>query len=339
MYDMEYYWDKKKYPKFSSFLKKLYRDSYRYYIDCHKVTNIHELDKVATSVRRVEEYYASLLSLDFVNSNNCSNILQQLESLKLFKFFSKQNSKLYGLTSSGTITLNSEIQGWNGVPTDFLKRIVVFHELGHVINASWIDDAHQLSSKLYQSPRVRNLLKNMRLNHPRYLSYGFDLLDEVVSQEVAEKVAYRMEGKTRPRKRYHINKRIFDYQPYLSNYVFYGELQYFATSFAKNLSFLSISSGDSDDEVMKKLCCASFSKNFILNIQQEIFQDYDKFDFFIMMLACMGRIKEATYQVIGFGNQSKPVNVVFYASEFKNMIKHLDEKENVKKKVYQKRYS
>ena len=154
-----------------------------------------------------------------------------------------------------------------------------------------------------------------------YLEYGFSLLDEVVAEETAEKVTYFLSRKDRPKKEVRRDKAVFNYQPYSTNYVFYGELQDIAIRFARTLSFLNIERQDSDDDVLMKLIQASFSPNFIQMIRQELISFPNKLDSFVVLLGCMGRIREATYHVLGLSADQKPLDVTAYLDCFERYSK------------------
>ena len=161
----------------------------------------------------------------------------------------------------------------------------------------------------------------MNLDDPKYLKYGFSLLDEVVVQEAAEAVTYRMANRPRPNKEYRTDKAIFKHNPYLTNYALYGELQEFAIKFARSLDFVNASSHDTDQDVLTKLARRSFDSNFIKRIKSEIENNPDKKDNLIIMLACMGSIKAATYKILNLEKDNRKLDTMMYTASFNKAAK------------------
>ena len=270
-----------------------------------------------------------------VTKTNEENIKEQFSSIKMVKLLTNIYQNIYGLTCQKEIYIKKDIQNEFGFTKDVLIQLFTSHELGHIIHSSWKEDEKNFIHSLYQEQRVQTLLKKMDLASPKYLEYGFDLLDEATTEEVAERVIYHYLEEDRPEKTYRNDKKILDYKPYLTNYTIYGEFQEITIQFAKTLSFLNIKQEDSDDEILKKLCQKSFRKDFIQFFEKELMVEPEKLDSFVVMLSSLGRIFEATYQVLNLKMNDKPIVITPYLSIFQKVaaISSVDRKEENKKKM------
>lgn len=318
-----YIWNEKDFPGFSNFLKDLHYKSKKNFLTntvknskYNKKEIDQELKMIDTFMRDFEYHYASMLKMGFVTKSNYDNILKRFKELSLVVIMPKEKRNLYGLTYRGQISINPDLGANHGFSEEAFKQLCISHELGHIINKAWLDDSRTFSKKLYDDPRVRILLKNMGLDDPKYIEFGFSLLDEVVVQEVAERVAYRKDNKPRPSKEYRTDKRIFNHNPYLTNYALYGELQEFAINFGRSLTFLGVTNSDTDEDVLLKLARASFNNDFIKRVRREMLTNLESLDNFVIMLACMGKIKASTYQILGLDNSNKNLDVTSYKDSF-----------------------
>ena len=324
MYKTRYsFWTEREFPGFENFLKDLYMTSEVYFTEVTakefpytKNEYDYELGMIENYIGDIEYHYASMFKLGVITKKNYDNILNRIKSLHMIKMMPKDNRKLYGLTYENQISINPDLTARYGLSEDCFKQMCLSHELGHIINGAWYDDSVAFSKELYKSPRVRSILRNMDLDDPKYLQFGFSLIDEVTTQEVAERVTYRMANRNRPPKEYRRDKAIFNHNPYITNYAIYGELQEFAIHFARSLNCFGVNPTDSDDEALLKLARRTFDKDFIQIIKKEILANPKKQDEFIIMLACMGKIKAATYQVLGLNRDNKSLNVNLYANSF-----------------------
>lgn len=323
MYQCRYsFWDDRQFPNFKNHLNTLERESKKYYknhvpdgISQQELNNGSEL--IQTFLSDYEFYLLALLRLGIATNDNFSTIFESLKKLSLIKVLPPDFRKYYGLTVNHKISINSHIPPKGDLNDSSMKQLIISHELGHIINEAWIQDAKQFARELYQMPRVKSILQNMGLDSSYYLECGFSFIDEVVAEEVAERVSYYSMQRERPPMEYRQDKAIFNYQPYLTNYAFYGEFQESAISFARSLHFLRCRKDQSSDAVMKRLVIHSFDKNFIRDMKQEILSSPDKLDDFIIMLACMGKMKDATYQILGLSANQTSLDVRGYADSLR----------------------
>ena len=116
---------------------------------------------------------------------------------------------------------------------------------------------------------------------------------------------------------------MFNHNPYLSNYTFYGELYPFAYSFSKKLDCINSSKNCSENEHMLRFVRRSFDEDFIKNIDMELeLSDDNKKKNIITLLACMGKIKASFYEIVGLNNKNKEsINVEEYVNTFNDTIR------------------
>ena len=157
---------------------------------------------------------------------------------------------------------------------------------------------------------------------------GFELLGEVIAEDIGETIAYKYEGKERPGFRLMKNEKMYGKtQTFLSNFYVYQELQEVANKFACCLDFIK-DSGDISTN-LRKLSEKALFKDFISKIEEIENEDL------IIMLACMGKIKEASYTASGL-TDLKDCDVRRYLNTF-NYLARINHKYSDGVKV--KRYS
>lgn len=306
-------WDSNRFPGFREALERIYNNSYNNYVEKHKVLVGNDLDMLNTFMVDLENYYVSIMREGIVTEKNYVNILNQLKSIELIVIPKRRN--LYGATLGYQISINPDID-------DGLKQLCVSHELGHIINNKWKKETKKLSKQLFNDPSNRELFDRLDIDDYRYILFGFDLLDEVVSQEVAERVNYRVLNKKRPKKEECYNERLFNHNPYLSNYTFYGELYPFAYIFSKKLDYVSSTKNCKEDEYMLRFVRRSFDEDFIKNIKKEIDNSNSKKkEELLTMLVCMGKIKASCYEVVGLNKEKEDIDVNRYVEEFNKIGK------------------
>lgn len=311
------------FPGFKDKIKTLYKDSLDNY---HKNINLYDKEKYNndismfdTSIRVLKYYYADMANMGFITKENYLNVHNQIRKLKLLKIFPNDDRSLYGLTQKYEISINPEIPSKKMLNSNEMKFLCVSHELGHIINTEWELEAINLAKKLYivSNENTRKIMEELGINSYKYIKEGLYLLDEVVAEEVAEAVTFNHYDLSRPPMKKHNDKIIFKNKSYVSNYILYGEFQDFATKFAREI--LDFSDNVNTEKVLKKLSTTSFEKNFINKIGMKIFDSKkEKRNMYILMLACMGKIKIATYGVVNIYD-TNDTNVNEHVKVFNNV--------------------
>ena len=307
-------WNERTFPGFRDSLDRIYNDSYNNYIETHTSLEDKELKVLNDFMISLEKYYISIIGETITTEKNYLNILNQLNSISLV-VVPKKNVDLYGATLGKQISINPNI-------SDDLKQICISHELGHIINSKWKNDAKELSEKLYNDPNNKKIFEELDIDDYRYLLFGFDLIDEVIAQEVAERVNYRLLKKKRPEKVEKYNEKMFNHNPYLSNYTLYGELYEFAYLFSKKFNYINSNRNCSEKEHMLRFIRRSFDEDFINNISKELeISDENKKTSIITLLACMGKIKTFYYGVVGLNKSGSNIDIDKYVNAFNDTIR------------------
>ena len=306
--------DQKKIYEFRSNLSSLEIRSVKHYWDeIQNEKNNYEKQKevsiISTFTEDMEYYFYTLLQMKYIDQSNINYVIHSFSNISFVEPMPKDLRKFFGLTSEKKIYINPEMNGFHHLNDKDFKQLIISHELGHILNCSWKEESVRFAEELYSNPRVRKILKNMGLDQFEYLKEGFELLDEVITQELAEEVTYFKMNKKRPRKECRQDKAIFEFQPYYTNFLLYGEFEDVAIAFAKTISSLHCHSNDSDDVVLQKLVKASFDKDFISKMKDEFLNESVRLDFFIMMLAIMGKMKDATYQFVGLNQHHHSLSI------------------------------
>lgn len=287
MYHSLYDWNRGGYPEFSNYLEKLYFISYQK----------NNMETIEEFLNHLETYFYELIRMGFVTTDNYSFIMNRMKKIKKVTILPEDKRRHYALVQDEVVALNPSISGKNGLSKNSFQLMVHSHEIGHLINHGWREEAKRFTNAIGVIDSVKNVLEEKELR-PEHIYYGFQLLDEVVTQEVSERVTYQTLCRKRPEFQKRKDKRIFNFQPYVTNYSIYGEFQGFAEKFARNLDFLNCQDDD-ELEVLRKLSVASFRPDFIKKIEDEMYHNPKKVYPLVMMLSVMGRVKEATYQLIG----------------------------------------
>lgn len=312
MYTCRYnFWTEEMFPNFSISLDKLYTRSLNEYID----GAVDECDKTSEDMRNdllyfneffrdFEFYYVSLIKLGIVNKKNFNNVLEALSSIKVIRIFDPKDKDVEAVTYNGEISINSKSKKKIHGMEDFaINQMIFSHELGHIICGSWEEDAWDFACKLYKFKDNKKILKNLNLNNRKYLLDGLFLLEEAVVQDCAEEVTYRLLGRKREKVKPIVDNDVLPGIRIHSNFNFYEEFQEVVVKFAKCLDFLNCKGDDSFDLVLKKLAIKVFCRDFISQLDECIGVDSDKIEDFTIMLACLGKIKEASYAKMGFGKE------------------------------------
>ena len=200
MYRFKYtFWDENRFPGFRESISNLYDTCINHYKNTCKKKDF-ELKMFDTFFNDLENYFRVLITNGIVTQKNFVNILEQLKKLDLVVLLPKSKRNFYGVNFGYQIAINPEIEGMDEYSEDFMKQLVVSHELGHLINNKWVVDTKELSKRLYKDPVVSKTLKSIDAGSYKYIQAGFSLLDEVVAEEAAEEVTYFLYKKKRPKK-------------------------------------------------------------------------------------------------------------------------------------------
>jgi len=282
----------------SCYIDLLYEQSVNFYklkYQGQNKTGTLELDK--QKIKNAVGYVADYLYYyyKFYNDDFQRIFLLLIEKLNYVTVLASDDRGLYGKfeESELAVYINPQLESSATLNSDERMRLYINHELGHIINNQWMS-------------AVFTYLNNNDLDINKQLVYdGFSLLDEAITQNMAEEITYYYAKKQRPRKisckKITKEWQLFDGKTYLTNYDFYGELQGPASNFAKTLRGIVSSVGNNDDRALMELCKRALKSDFFLNVVVEYYND-GQMDKFYTLFEKLGVIKKASYATFGMDN-------------------------------------
>lgn len=329
MYQSRYsFWDEKKFPGFQEAMQNLYNRSVQYYYKNNMNGNVDlatkkaDLKKIGDFCSALEYYYVSLIKLGIVTKQNYGNVLYMLSHIDTVRLFFEKKQEIYAITNGGNVSVNTKGIHVRNFSTDVSFQMIVSHELGHIINNSWLEDARAVSKYLFYDRECHEMLKRYGFDDLKNIFFGFILIDEGVSQECAERVTYREIHEKRPPYVWMKKPKVLSESAFLTNFNLYEEFQEIVVKFAKCLHFVGCSQTDDFNEVLEKLAKKSFRRDFIFQIWKEIKDDSEKKCDFALMLACMGKIKDGSYANFGMGDKKSNQNITSFLNSFNYLADH-----------------
>lgn len=310
MYKTFYDWTDSTYSGFANFLKYLYEVSYNYYEkNWQKLGDKEKYSlKLKEFVQNIEHYLHFLIRLGYVNKDNLYDVLRKIMSIKLIRLLGNDEKFYVGYTEDNVVSLNPNMSSNATLTKEERELLYSSHEFGHVVNSRWSNDALAVSKNLWNSNELRTQAQKYGFNSLKYFMHGIKLIDEVITEDVAENVAYAYAEKKRPCIKYVNNNLFFNGKSYLSNFDIYGDFQEIAVKFAQLLDFLKVTKNASYEEVLYKLSRESMHKDFLRRIVLDIFRESAKnrdnnIDFYLMV-CCLGLLKDAHYQLVNINDFS-----------------------------------
>ena len=269
----------------------------------------NDSNSLANCIANLEQY----LYYNFEKSpQNFDYILNSImNNVSIISVLPKNERGIYGKTEIGnkTIYINPDLPNSNYLTGEERTKLYMSHELGHVINNSWMQKTIEFLNKEIRS-------KNLSQSQAQLIYEGFSMLDEATTQNRAENFVYSLSSKNRPPLLNYTNQRLFNGQSYLSNFDFYGELQAPATMFAKTLR--GIGKSNNDVSALNILSERAISPLFFNNILREYSRD-GQMQAFAQELQYMGLLKKASYANFGYDDISYLNNSASYLNNLKSI--------------------
>lgn len=270
----------------SLYLNNLYRNSLNLYNNTFSNNNTGTTDLDLITIRKTIGYIEDYLFYYYTNyPSKYVNIHNTIvRNIKKVNVFDRSMRGLYGqyIPFESSLLINPEITGSKHLTKDERTRLYVCHELGHAVNDEWL----KTFNNYVHCPN--NKIKNMTYQ-------GFSLLDEAITQNMAENIAYSYAKKSRPKFCLYRGS-LYSGEFYKSNFDFYGNLQEPAILFSKTLR--GIGCLNDDYLALDKLSVRALDKDFLKDIVEEYKRDRHETDFFYIM-PYLGIIKRASYATFG----------------------------------------
>ena len=281
----------------NEYINKIYLHSLDLYIKRYfnnKSTGTQQLDirVIEDSLGYIDDYL--YYNYQFNNDDFVSILNNLIKKIRFVTVFPPERRGLYGefVENEMTLYINPELSSSGTLTSDERIRLYICHELGHVQNSLWMDRAKTIVEGLYYTYKSDNKREELQLMYD-----GFSLLDEATTQDRAEEITYYYSRKQRPfmaRRR----SRLFSWQPFKTNFDYYGELQEPAISFSRTLR--GIGKIDNDEEALESLDQRALREDFADKIFEEYELDGQNINLYKLLIR-LGKIKNAAYEVFSSG--------------------------------------
>lgn len=256
-------------------------------------------------IHDVETFFASGLFTGIFNSSNLSKILQELKDkdngFRIIEFLPKELSGIFGNSIENKIQINQNMTRHPNSPSltpQEIRRLYMFHEMGHKIlnilsNDKTINDFIDTIDVILQSKG----LTNVDLNYKYFVKEGFWMIEECLTQELAEYLIYYSSNKKRP----NFENRVDLGCQISTNHDYYGIFQTPTINLGKTIRGCS-KANSTNEEVLLNMIKKALNSNFDLELISEYNQGsaelyYDLF----LTLRTMGFIKYQKYASFGVG--------------------------------------
>lgn len=297
----------------SAWLKGLYKNSCDYY-DSYVLGNNsivkreYDLIKIGQLVGYVEDYVKGLIDLGYIN-NGSKSILKKLTKLQVIGLLECDSEVLTGVNDNDKVFINFDLDKSGNLTGEERRRLYVCKQLTKFLHNDWKKGIESYNNLLRMGGNISQFA-SFGVFDEFYIGRGFNLLDEAISQDVAENITYYISKKERPFKTYCSNQSMFDGFLYKTNFDRFGGIEESAIKFGKTLRCVGSNVYDTDDEVLKKLSIRSFNQDFVQSIVGEygksIYCQKDLYD----MLYSMGKILDAN---CNFYNGNLEDNSIYFS--------------------------
>lgn len=329
-FSYEHYYDFSTNPYFremNDVFSGIFDRSVRYYLNN---TDGYErqfaLRKIAEYVRDLEKSLVGLIDLGYVTTNNLELVKRTYMGLDTIGLLnSSHRGRIYGVTNQNRIEINPNLCGSSTLTSTERTLLYVCHEMGHRFHFKWTDPKNL--NGMMKNPKVQEIYQKLSSENQIFIYNGYDLLDEVLTQDRAEEIAYYFAGKQRPPLTPKMS-RLFNRRPFRTNFDYYGELQEPAILFGKTLKGIS----KDTSKTLKTLSRAALDDNFTKKIENE-YRSKNALDDLFVLIHSMGVIKEASYEVFGMGT----TNAISKSKHALDLIEKLTESSRITRITDQQR--
>ena len=283
-------------------------------------SNIHS--QLPELIHDVECFFASGLQSGLFTKNNLPRILSNLTNkntgFRIVEFLPPSLSGVYGNSTLNKIQINQNMQKHSNSPNltaKEIRRLYMFHEMGHKIlnilsNEKVIFD--------YIST-IKNVLKSKGIEinpDTKYIYDGFWMIEECLTQELAEYLTYYSSKKQRPSFKNRQDMGII----ISTNHDYYGIFQTPTINLGKTLRGCS-KQNSTNNEILLNMIKKALNSNFDLELISEYNQGNAKLYYDLYQtLYNMGIIKTQKYASFGIG-QYVNYNILDCLNNISNITK------------------
>lgn len=191
-------------------------------VNCHDALLLKNLE---IYIHDIEEFFVTGISTGILNDNNFLNVVATLnKNVRSIGHLPLEYSGCYGRSVETGIEINSHFSKHPNSPdlsSDDIRRMYIFHELGHnIVNLTNDTFIIEYCDKFRNVLHEKGEYSIYELSREMVYA-GFWLLEEALVQELAETLAYSCVGKTRPMYRIEEDLGV----KYYTNFDYYGLFQ------------------------------------------------------------------------------------------------------------------
>lgn len=235
----------KYYPNFS-FKYKWAEENYNMIFNYLKIIMINSFNsgddelrgKLPELIHYVEDFFYSGIKKGFFVKNGKFNddlvrrMLGRVQSLGYLP--NDYARRVYGHHKNGTAMIRRKsipYFEYEGLNNDEVRRLFLFHELGHALFGIVNHDAVGKFYNTYEQMMASKGMPDKNTNVPKLLGSGFVMIEECLCQELAEELAFDSASKKRPP--YRVKEDLGCMVE--NNYVYYGLFQQPVIDFGRTL--------------------------------------------------------------------------------------------------------
>ena len=259
-------------------------------------------------IKYIGDYVIGLKKNNFLNPSNITTALDNLQTIPDITPTPKYLRGIFGVTNPNTnaIKINPELTGSKFLSAQERTRLYTYHELGHILHNPMIKSAKKYTSRLRTNPNF--LALNPTSNAMADILDGFNCLDEVTTQELAETLVYQNSKKARPRINYVFDKGkipMYSGKEYKTNFDYYGQLEEPVICFGRVLNEMGLINGTTDEEIITELSKKTLNPNFTETLLNEFSKDAFLERSFLLVMMGLGKLKDASYVRFGAGHNAE----------------------------------
>lgn len=312
-FNFKYNW-RINFPEIEDYLSRLLYSSY----SRNKDQNRDLIKKLPELIHYMEDFFAQSIKDGLITKVNISNILGRLKNDQsgLRAIMPLPEKGLFGKSIRDTIEINLNMERHGNSPflsEDDLIRLYLYHEVGHKIlnihsNEVAIDNYLDTVDAILQEKGIVEPDTFMK----EVIPDGLLMIEECLTQELAERLTYEILGKKRPTIKprneiANIQGGVPEICQVPTNHDFYGIFQQPTIEFGKTLRGCHNRISTNEDVLLNMI-----SKALYTNFDEDLFREYYKGDGSLYQdlfrtLRAMGLLLDQKYASFG---QGKPIKGV-----------------------------
>lgn len=252
-------WDS--FPQIKDYLIRLMFNSFS--------NNFQVRSQLPELIHDVEMFFAAGLASEIFDINNLTSIINNLKDSKngfrIVEFLPPELSGVFGNSTENKIQINKNMTRHGNSPSltaEEIRRLYMFHEMGHkILNILSQDNVMQNFINTIEPILRSKGLSNVDLNNKGSIIDGFWMIEECLTQELAEFLTYYSSRKRRPE---------YEYRRDLgctieTNHDYYGIFQIPTVNLGKTIRGCS-NANSTNEEILLNMIKKALNSNFDLEL-------------------------------------------------------------------------